>query len=360
MGDSKMPKFEVTPELANMIKSARVQNDITAKAIAEHIGKSQSYLSRLESASIKTIEEETLTEIFRFIYQKNGDPLSLDAILEKIYSTIDAQFTDKEIEEQLWWDTYDTVLRRIPVPIGLVNYILDKISQYDIDISELCRRINANEAIYPKVKNEDSYPFNRWCAIVNNHKTKLIFIKLKIEEDYIRKVLNGKITSTCYMTMKAIVYYLEKMIKFGDSVDVGEEANDTLDTASRDCLNEYRFFSISEKYRLKKIATSIEEEQKLVSSFDRENQQLINKILEEYKLYTEMDIAVSNKMLEKYINNLEWDMGFMMALIGIEFCELKDTSFSMKKKLLGEIRKLVNEYKELPDEERKLNRYEEF
>ena len=36
-----MAKFEVTPELANMIKSARVQNDITAKAVAEHIGKSQ-------------------------------------------------------------------------------------------------------------------------------------------------------------------------------------------------------------------------------------------------------------------------------------------------------------------------------
>ena len=73
-----------------------------------------------------------------------------------------------------------------------------------------------------------------------------------------------------------------------------------------------------------------------------------------------MNIVMSNNILTKYMKNLEWDMGFMMALIGIEFCELKDTSFSMKKKLLGEIRKLVNEYKEMPDEERKLNRYEEF
>ena len=76
------------------------------------------------------------------------------------------------------------------------------------------------------------------------------------------------------------------------------------------------------------------------------------------KLYTDMDIALSNDMLTKYIHNLDWDIGFMMALLGIEFCELKYTSFSIKKKLLGEIRKLVDEYKELPDEERKLNRYE--
>lgn len=355
-----MAKFEVTPELANMIKSARVQNDITAKAVAEHIGKSQSYLSRLENASIKTIEEGILTSIFRFIYQKKGDSLSLDSILEKIYSTIEVQYTDEEINQQLWWDTYDTVLRRIPVPGELINYILSVIDQNNINISELCRRINANEAIYPRVKNEDSFPFNEWCAFTKNHKKEMLFIKLKIEEDDIRKVLDRKETSTSYMTMKAILYYLNKMIMYGDSVEVGEEADDILNTTARNCLNEFRFFSISEKYRLKKIATSIEEEERLISSFDRENQQLINRVLEVYKLYTDMDIALSNKMLMKYIENLEWDMGFMMAVLGTNFNELKDTSFSMKKRLLGEIRKLVNEYKELPDEERKLNRYEEF
>ena len=355
-----MAKFEVTPELANMIKSSRVQNAISAKAVAEHIGKSQSYLSRLESANIKTIEEEALTSIFRFIYQKNGDSLSLDSILEKIYSSIEVQFTDEEINQQLWWDNYDTVLRRIPVPNELVDHILDMINQNNIDISELCRRINANEAIYPRIKNEDSFPFNEWCAYVKNHKKEWFFIKLKISEDYIRKVLDRKETSTNYMTMKAILFYLNKMIKYGDRIEVGEDASEALNTAARDCLNEYRFYSIAEKNRLKKAATSAEDEERLVSSFDRENRQLINRVLKTYKLYTDMDIELSNRMLTRYIENLEWDMGFMMAVLGISFNELKDSSFSVKKKLLGEIRDLVKEYQELPDDERKLNRYEEF
>lgn len=96
-----MARFEVTPELANMIKSARVQNEITAKAVAEHIKRSQSYMSRLESASIRTIEEELLTSIFRYIYEKNDDSLSFDTILEKIYSSIEIQYTDQEIIDQL-------------------------------------------------------------------------------------------------------------------------------------------------------------------------------------------------------------------------------------------------------------------
>lgn len=353
-----MARFEVTPELANMIKSARVQNEITAKAVAEHIKKSQSYMSRLESASIRTIEEELLTSIFRYIYEKNDDSLSFDTILEKIYSSIEIQYTDQEIIDQLWWDTYDTVIRRIPVPGDLIDFILAEINRCQIDVGELSKRINANEAIYPMIKNEDPYPFNEWKAIIRNHKKEMIFIKLRIEEDYIRKVLGREETSTNYMTMKAIVYYLYKMIHYGSAVEIGEEGNNRLDTMSRNCLNEYRFYSIAEKYRLKKVATSIEEEERLISSFDKENQQIINKILSVYKVYTDLDIAKSNELLMKYAKNLEWDAGFMMALLSMDFNELKDTSFSVKMRLLKDVRGLIKKYKELPDEERKMNRYE--
>lgn len=65
-----MGKFSVTPELAEIIKTTRIQNNVTAKDIAKHIGKSQAYMSKLEKAEIKTIEESNLTEIFRFIYGK--------------------------------------------------------------------------------------------------------------------------------------------------------------------------------------------------------------------------------------------------------------------------------------------------
>ena len=44
-GVDKMAKFDVTPELATTIKTVRIQNHITSKSVAEHIGKSQAYMS---------------------------------------------------------------------------------------------------------------------------------------------------------------------------------------------------------------------------------------------------------------------------------------------------------------------------
>ena len=37
-----MAKYDVTSELPSVIKSQRIANNVTAKSIAEHVGKSQS------------------------------------------------------------------------------------------------------------------------------------------------------------------------------------------------------------------------------------------------------------------------------------------------------------------------------
>ena len=50
---SKM--IERMDELASTLKSIRIQYNVTAKSVAEYIGKSQSYISKLEKAEIKTI-----------------------------------------------------------------------------------------------------------------------------------------------------------------------------------------------------------------------------------------------------------------------------------------------------------------
>lgn len=62
-----MARYDVTPELASIIKSTRIVNNVTAKSVAEHIGKSQSYISKLEKGGIKSIEENELISIFKFI-----------------------------------------------------------------------------------------------------------------------------------------------------------------------------------------------------------------------------------------------------------------------------------------------------
>jgi predicted transcriptional regulator len=354
-----MAKFEVTQELASTIKAVRVQNNVSAKILADFIGKSQSYISKLEKAEIKTIEERELTAIFQFIYKEieNGQE-SMNSILNKLYSTIKVQFSDDEIATQMWWNNYDTVSRRIPVPSEMIDDIVGRMEKLNLSSVELCRRINSNEGLSKDIKNIEKYDYNKWYAFIINNRMKFSFIKLNFSQEYIDNVLNKRISSVNYITMLSISFYLFKIEKYGERIEITEEENKELYYSVLNYLSSYRFFSIEERNRLEKLAKTEEEKEKLLSSFDKENQHLVNQVINKYKIFSEVDIQVCNKVFINYLKNLDWDIGFMMMLANIRFAELDDVSFSNKQKMLDEILEVVNKYKNLPDEQRKLNRYD--
>lgn len=354
-----MAKIEVTPELASTIKSVRIQNNVNAKSVADFIGKSQSYISKLEKAEIKTIEENELTTIFKFVYQgiENGQE-SMDSILKKIYGTIELQFTEDEIATQLWWDNYDTVYRWIPVPPDLVDDVVARMKKMNLSSADLCKRINSNEGLSQDIKYSERYSYNRWYAFIENKKMKYTFIKLRFNQEDIDNVLKKIKKSVNYITMLAISYYLLKIEKYGQITAISEEENIDLYTSVLNYLSSFKFFSIEERNRLDKLAKTEEEKERLISSFDKENQDLVNKILTRYNFFSELDLESCNKVFRTYIKNLEWDIAFMMALSGIKFNELSDLSFTNKKNMLNEIRVIVRKYKELPEEQRKLNQYD--
>lgn len=354
-----MAKFEVTPELAYTIRSVRTQKKITAKAIAEHIKKSQSYMSRLEKGEIRTIDEEDLSAILLFIFkQKDSVEPSLEAILDNIYSTLELQYSDSEIEQQLWLYNFDTVARKIPVPRDLTENLTIKMHNLGISIPELCRRINANEGILPDIENTDSYPFNEWQALVKNHKIDFCFIKMRVSEQDISEILDGTAISANYVSLLAISYYLHKIEQYGSQVLLSQEENLNISHLAVDYLNQYHFYSISEKNKLSKQAKSQDERERLISSFDRENQQLVTEILTAIHVFSELDIQRNNKVLKSIKDNLDWDLGFVFALAGMSFCELKSLSYSNKARLLSEINELIRKYKELPDEKKQIDCYD--
>ena len=354
-----MAKYEVTPELGYTIKSARTQKNITAKSVAEHIKKSQSYMSRLEKAEIKTIDEEVLSSILMFIYRKEeSDEPTLETILDSIYSTLELQYDDSEIEQQLWFYNYDTVVRRIPIPQALVDSFSEEMDKLGLTTAELCRRINANEGILPDIVNSDDYPFNKWQARVVNHKIALCFIKMKINEQDIISILSREVDKTNYVIAQAISYYILKIMLYGSRVVLTENENRDLTQRAKDYLNKYGFYSISEKNRLSKLAKNQDERDRLLSSFDRENQELVTKIVAGIKVFSDLDIQNSNRILSAVIRNMDWDLGFLMSLAGLRFHELEGLSHNKKTELLSKINRLIKEYKELPDQQKRIDFYD--
>lgn len=353
-----MAKYDVTNELAEIIKSTRIQNHISAKSVAEHIGKSQSYMSKLEKGDIKSINESELTAIFKYIFNSDEDFQNfLNTTLSQILKTLDLRFTDEEINEQLWFCNYDTVLRLIPIPEVLIDDLNSRIGNLDLSIKELCSRINANEGIHPKVTNTDKYPFNEWQALVVNHQVEFSFIKMKVDQSNIEGILNKSCNSSNYVTMQAIVYYLLKIENYGDKVDISSAENDNLMVKTIDYLNYNRFYSLSEKRRIRKQAKSKTELDNLLSSFDKDNIVLINDIISAFKIYSELNIAETNEFLRGFVSNLKWDNAFMMNLISMDFFKMTNLSFSLKKSMLSEIREIVEKYNTIPDEQKNIETY---
>lgn len=355
-----MAKYEVTLELAEILKAVRVQHHVTAKAVAEHIGKSQSYMSKLEKGDIKTIDESELTSVFRFIYGNNEADFEsfFSSSLEKILDTLELRYSDEEIREQNWFHNYDTVQRLIPVPSNLIDDLYERMVSNNISIEYLCKRINSNEAISPKVNNTDRYPFNEWQSFVVNHKIEFGFIKMKLNLADIEKLFSKQIISTNYVTMLSIAYYVFKIETYGSKKDISDPDDIQLMDKATEYLSNHQFYSIASKNALRKRARSKEEYDTLLSSFDKENSAVINELLKAFRVFSELDIAKTNEYLTCFVNNLRWDSGFMLKLISTTFYQMEDVSFSVKKEMLTEIQSIFSKYKELPETQKRLETYD--
>ena len=204
-----MAKVYVTQELAETIKSIRLQNKILSKDLANIIDKSPAYVTKLEKGEIQTIDIDELNKIFNYII---GDDTSFDETIQKIYSVLKYIYTYEEIENQIWFSNYDTVKRKIPIPSSLIDEINVRIEALDVSREYLKKRINANESLsQAEVENPD-IPFNQWYSPENKPKGAQS-IKINITDDILNGILDKTIDVTKYIYMLAISYYLIKIEK---------------------------------------------------------------------------------------------------------------------------------------------------
>lgn len=350
-----MGKYNVTKELAETVRRLRIDNRITAKSISDHIGKSQAYMSKLEKGDIKSIEDDTLLEIFRFILGSESKFQEfLNSTLSDILNSLQLRLTDNEIEEQMWLVNFDEVLRQIPVPAELANDIRQRMAKANISTEYLCTRINANEAL---AKPED-YPINQWVIETEDNIFQGRSIRLNVTTDDVDAILSCEKLSSNYITIQAIAYYLLKIEMFGSQASILSEDNKKLYADTVAYLNSFKFFSISERYCQQRLAESKAERDSLLSSFDRNNMDLINKVISSFRLISEIDIARANEILATFVENLEWDSGFMMRLISLDFSKLEEISYASKKQMLSELSAVIEKYYDLPRAQKSIDLYE--
>ena len=333
-----MPKIVVTDKLADTIKMLRMQNGIKSKDLAEHLGKTPGYVSKLEKQEVKNIELETVESIFSFIL---GDDYKKTEIWEQIYASLQIKYSKTEIDEEIWFTNFDTVYRHIPIPESLVDYLNEKIISLNITRELLLQRINANEALSEEEILDKNLKPNKWYPAISGKGSS---IKISMSSNMLTDILDKKALSAPHVFVYCILYYLLKIEKHGSIVDIDDELDKQLHRETTSILNTHKFYSISEREAIVSQAQSKEEIHNLLSSFDNDNAKLISEILGELKFASDMDIRITNDRLTGFLKNLSTDVWFTLRLISLDYHLLESVDISQRKEFLKEVDELIKKY----------------
>lgn len=346
-----MAKIIVDQGLAETIRSIRTQNNIQAKDLASELGKSRSYVSKLENGGIATIDSDELFKCLKFISKET----ELDEILDRVFKTVSIIFTQKERERMLWLDNFDMVYRIIPIPKEYSKHYSEILKENDITVEELADAINQNIFIPREILKKPNIPIEQWFGDGEN-----TYIKMYITPQEIDDILTGRQEKSNYVRLLAIVLYTLRLTEYKETDVIDIIQSDEIRVRARDTLECYKIYTLLRKTEIVERAANAQEIYERLSKHDLDNVKIMNRFNPLLSLYSYYDIASANRLIDEFTKNMEWDAPFVMEIAGLPFYKLEHCSFRLKSELLEKIQNLLSEMLELPDEEKKREEYRSF
>ena len=180
-------------------------------------------------------------------------------------------------------------------------------------------------------------------------------IKIKLGTEELNDILDGVTQSECYTFIFCILFYALKFEVYNDIVKISDIEYREIYDKTKETLNSYKFYSIPEREEILSKASSREEVEKLLTSFDNENFKLIQSILGKLKIASDLNIRKTNERLAQFSNNLNANLWFTLKLISLNYQSLAELDIAQKKEFVKDVEDLINSYvtaqKKLEDSE---------
>ena len=347
-------KFYVTSELALLLKTLRTQNKIPSKELADRIGKSNSYISKLESGDVKNIKEEDLTRILTIItgggdfYQK-----VLPDAVKCLHSFLEPDY----IFDQLWLIQYDVIERPVTVSEEGRRKIISLMEQRHITARQLSELINSNA----DSEMDDSFPPNEYVAMEHNGSTRLL-VRTVIPEETIRRVIEEADFPTTYYTVQVMAFCLFRLVLFPDirgkmpsetAAQVLRASAAFMDELGVASLTGFVHLISSESY----IQANTTPSNFLTSLNNTVEHPLLDPFRDLFQEFARHNPTRTAQVIDTLNKNLSWDPGFMLKLMEAPFYQLGNLSYTCKKQLIEEILATLARYDDMNDFEKKFETY---
>ena len=339
-------KFSITPELARLVKTLRVQNNVNAKDLAAHLGKSPSYVSKLESGQMRRIEDNTLTEALCFCA---GSTDFYGEALPAAVRVLRGMLDPGNIVDQIWLMHYDAVERIVDVPGDMVADISNNLAASEISIATLVQFLNANiDSEAPA-----SFPANQIVA-VDYDGPKRVTAHIEISKETVSQLLKGEVVKTRYFILHNIVHAMFRLRDYADvktklppddAIKVLQYTAVYLEQWNIESLMGYGQFLSSDEFVAHQLPLLVGDSG------------IVDTIADMLHEISAHDLLNTVEQLSAFRETIAWDPAFALKIIGISFSDLDDLSYSNKRALLSDINALVERYENMSDLERKLENY---
>lgn len=339
-------KFTVTPELATLLKTLRAQSGVSAKDLASHLKRSPSYVSKLESGFLKSVQEDTLTDML--VYISEGDDF-YGEVLPNVFRVLEAIMDPQRLVAQSWFLQYDVVERRVPVSEGMVDDIRRQMDRLDIGAGELSAFVDGNF----DSELSDDFPVNQIVVLEYEGKPRLTY-RAEVSEDELSRFLRKKVKDCRYMFLNNVLFALFRMENYPDVEGrlPPDEATVVL-RCMADYMDQQGIHSLASFSHMLSSESFIERQKVLLGG----RADVPSRIAATLQEVVDADPLTTINQLNVFCETLNWDPAFAVSLMSIPFSDLGSMSHRNKARLLEDVRALVDSYEKLPDIQKKIEHY---
>lgn len=345
-GMGKGMKFEVTPELASLLKTVRVRNGVSSKDVAEHLGKSPSYLSKLEGGGVRSIDAAQLKDVFGFIF---GGSDFYEVVMPELAALLLNTVAGNRLVDQVWFLQYDVIERPVEVPEGMAAEISHNFDAMHVAPKQVAAFINSN------IDSEmtAAFPANEVIAMDYSGNRRLL-IRADFPESAVEQVIRGKAPKTSYIILHTIVHAMFRMQRYpGVQTKLPPEDAVTLLNSAAEYMDRWNIHSLVGFSHYLASDEFIAGQMPLAST----QSGIVERISAQLSEIVDHDSLNAISELNTFSKTLDWDPAFALKIIGLPFSKLNGMSFANKRKLVEELAELVDRYDAMDDFERKIESY---
>ena len=339
-------KFRVTPELAKTIRTLRVQNDISSRDVAAHIGKSPSYVSKLESEDVKYLSEDVCTSLLSYV-AGGGDFYGevLPAVAEVLKFVAD----DAATREQVWFMHYDVNVRPVTLAADMAADMAASFAALGVGAEDVSAHLNAN------IDSEmsASFPANE-MLLVEGQDTNRLMARVEISPEEVAGILEQPGYTTTYFLLYNVVHTMLRMRLYpGETHKLPSDDAALLLRLTSEYLTRWDVHSLMGFSHFISSDEFIERQSALVGSEGGVVEKVAGR-LREVMAYDALGVA---SQLSEWLETLSWDSAFALKLASLPFSSLGELSHTNKTQLIAEIEALLDKYDQMDDFQKRAERY---